>query len=103
MAGLGKRDAEYVPYAQRMELDKLSKADLMEIAYSFAVRITGSDDFHEAYNIVKAEHEALAQNGSRKPVKLTADVAPNSREEVAAIMIAAGTAPWWMIRDQAKV
>ena len=43
MAGYGKRPAYYVPSAFRAQLEKLSKADLMEIAWDYAVRTAGED------------------------------------------------------------
>ena len=65
-----KRRAEYVPRPHRTELNKLSKADLLEIAYSLAVLLTGNEDANEAYQIVRAEYVALCLNSGRKPVKL---------------------------------
>ena len=98
MAGLLKRQADYVPYAQKVELDKMSKADLMEVAYSLALRLTGCEDWCEAYQIVKSEHEILAQSECRKPVKLADGVQPSNREQVYLAKIEAGIAPGWMIR-----
>ncbi len=75
MAGLGKRPATYIPTAYRAQLDRLSKADLMEIAWDFAMRTVG-EAVHEdsqgaaTYREVRATHRILAALYGRRPVAL---------------------------------
>jgi hypothetical protein len=65
MAGVTKRRAEFVPERYRVSLDQLSKADLMEVAFSLALRLE-SDDAESAFNLVAQEHLTLAANMGRK-------------------------------------
>lgn len=44
MAGLGKRPATLVPQAIRTELDKLSKATLMELLWDITLRDEGGSE-----------------------------------------------------------
>lgn len=94
-----KRGATYIPYAQRIELEKLSKADLMEIAYSLAVIQTGEEDKCEAYQIVKREHENMCLAQGRKPLKLAGGVQPLAQQEYYTDRVNKGTAPDWMVRQ----
>lgn len=94
----GNRVPDYVPYAQRIELDKLSKNDLMEIAYSFALKQTGCEDWHEAYNLVIDEQVALALSDGRKPAKMKRDVPPLSLQQVTRSRAAKGVASEWELR-----
>jgi hypothetical protein len=69
MAGIGKRQADFVPVKYRTPLDQLSKADLLEIAYSLALRLE-VDDAEAAFILVAEEHRILAANAGRKPVRI---------------------------------
>ena len=69
MAGITKRSAEYVPERYRVALDQLSKADLMEVAYSLASRLE-TDDAEAAFLLVVEEHRTLAINMGRKPKRI---------------------------------
>lgn len=68
--GVLKRPASFVPRPMWAELNRLSKADLMDIAYQLALRIDGEESEICAYAIVKNEHEVLCGNEQRRPVKL---------------------------------
>lgn len=65
-----KRAAEYVPSQYRRELTKLSKSDLMEIAYQFALRMSGEDNEDMAYSTVATEYRILCANDGRTPIKI---------------------------------
>jgi hypothetical protein len=69
MGGLGKRRADFVPEKHRVSLDHLSKADLMEVAYSLAMRLE-ADDSEAAFNLVANEHRTLCASAGRKPQRL---------------------------------
>lgn len=58
MAGISKRPASYVPPEYRARLDKLSKADLMELAWSLA-SILEEDDPERAMAHLVSEREIL--------------------------------------------
>lgn len=64
-----KRPAAFVPEKYRVVLNHLSKADLMEVAYSLAMRLE-SDDAEAAFNVVADEYRTLAANAGRKAVSL---------------------------------
>lgn len=62
-----KRDATYVPRWCRAELHKLSKSDLMEIAYDFAVRSVGEDAGEvAAYSELRETARILARSADRR-------------------------------------
>lgn len=69
----GKRHADYVPFAAWMALDKLSKADLMEIAWDFALRSAGMASeatAENAYDEMVDCHKALRNSGYQGTTKL---------------------------------
>lgn len=71
MAGIGKRPATYVPKWCRAEIEKLSKADLMEIAYDFAMRAVGEDSGEvAAYKELRQTALILARCASRREPRL---------------------------------
>ena len=69
MAGIGKRQAEYVPQEYRERLDKLSKADLMELAWSFA-SIMHEDSAPRAFAALVEERGILDDNLGIKQRKI---------------------------------
>ncbi|HYW87189.1 MAG TPA: hypothetical protein VFB50_05440 [Chloroflexota bacterium] len=73
MAGLNKRPAAYVPAGARLELDRLSKADLMELLWDFGMVATGYADTapeSDVLNIIRGAHQALRCAGWQGNVKL---------------------------------
>lgn len=70
-----KRLADFVPAAHRRELDKLSKADLMEIVWDYAVRSVGAeDDTAAAYNDIAGVHATLVTAlGGRRRLAIRAE------------------------------
>lgn len=86
MAGAGKRSAEYVPSVMRAELDKLSKADLMEVAYDLAIMLVGSEsDEQGAYQAIVKSAEAIATSQERTAPKLALDFRSIARAHLALI------------------
>lgn len=71
MPGLNKRFAEYVPDpAIRGELDKLSKASLMEIVWDYAKSETGGDESTNARiydDILKRARTVANVTGAKLP------------------------------------
>ena len=68
-----KRPAAYVPAEQRLLLNRLSKADLMEVLWDIAMINSGHADTvdpAEVYDIVVASHAALRYAGWQGTVKL---------------------------------
>jgi hypothetical protein len=68
-----KRSASYVPADQRLLLNRLSKADLMEILWDVALINSGHADTaepSEVYDIIVASHAALRYAGWQGSVKL---------------------------------
>jgi hypothetical protein len=66
-----KRDATYVPRWCRAELHKLSKSDLLEIAYDYAIRSVGEDAGEvAAYNDLRETARTLARCADRKEPRL---------------------------------
>lgn len=62
-----KRPATYVPAWCRAELHKLSKADLMEIAFDYAVRTVGEDAGEvAAYDELCETARILSESAGRK-------------------------------------
>jgi hypothetical protein len=76
-----KRVALRVPSSIRNELNKLSKADLMEIAFDFAIRDVGEDKpLTAAYAEVVETHRILCLADGRRPVKLWVPKDEDSRD-----------------------
>lgn len=72
MAGANKRVAIRVPMTFRAELDKLSKADLMELVWDFSTRSVGEDRPNaEVYREIVETARILANAEGRKLPKLT--------------------------------
>jgi hypothetical protein len=70
MGGLRKRQAEYVPQPFRVAFDAaMSKADLMEVAFSLAMRLS-EDNTENAANLVADEYRTLAAQSGRKPNRI---------------------------------
>lgn len=74
----GKRHADYVPWDAWLALDKLSKADLMELLWDLALIHTGTADTatpEETLDIIRRSADALRANGyqgsARLPESLT--------------------------------
>lgn len=66
-----KRDATYVPLWCRAELHKLSKSDLMEIAYDLAMRSVGEDAGEvAAYTELRETARILANCAGRTEPRL---------------------------------
>lgn len=66
-----KRDATYVPLWCRAELHKLSKSDLMEIAYDYAIRSVGEDAGEiAAYDNLRDTARALSNWAGRSEKRL---------------------------------
>jgi len=73
MAGLGKRWPAYVPKEAVRELDRLSKADLMELLWDVAAMTTGhADDAprETVLGIIRESHNALRFNGFQGSARL---------------------------------
>lgn len=84
MAGYGKRVAAYVPSVMRGELDKLTKADLMEVAYDLALMNVGSEsDELGAYRAMCDSARAIAASQGRTVPKLAADFRTIARQALA--------------------
>lgn len=69
----GKRHADYVPFEAWLALDKLSKADLMELAYDLALILTdtgGSAEPEQVLAIIRQSADALRANGYQGTAKL---------------------------------
>lgn len=72
MAGANKRVASRVPMTYRVELDKLSKADLMELVWDFATRAVGEEKPNaEVYREAAYTARILANADGRKMPKLS--------------------------------
>ncbi len=70
-SGIMKRYPAYVPKPYRAQLQRLSKASLMEIAWDFAVRTVGEDQGDgPAYREIRATHRILAATQGYKPTNL---------------------------------
>lgn len=70
-AGICKRRATFVPSWMRDELNMLSKADLMEVAYDLAVRCVGEDKGEcAAYTELRETAGTLARCAARKEPRL---------------------------------
>lgn len=66
-----KRPASYVPKWCRAELHKLSKADLMEIAYDYAMRMVGEAAGEiAAYDELRYTAGILARSADRREPRL---------------------------------
>ncbi len=65
-----KRSAEYVPQVYRTELNKLSKAALMELLWDFAFLTTGASNDAEAFALIRDYHRALKLAGYHGSGKL---------------------------------
>ncbi len=66
-----KRIASYVPLWCRADLHKLSKADLLEIAYDYAIRTVGEDAGEiAAYTEMRATAQILANSAGRRETRL---------------------------------
>ncbi len=85
MTGLGKRAAEYVPRVCRTELENLSKAALMEIAFDLALRCGGEGNEQDAYREIVNTEIVLAQNFGRKPTRLAPDFRAIAKARLASI------------------
>lgn len=73
MSGLNKRTAKYVPFHARTQLDKLSKADLMELLWDLAMISNGSgeeDPAEDILGVIRHSHEALRYAGYQGAAKL---------------------------------
>jgi hypothetical protein len=69
----GKRHADYVPWDAWLALDKLSKADLMELLWDTALILTdtgGSAEPEQVLDIIRQSADALRANGYQGSVRL---------------------------------
>lgn len=69
------RHPDYVPGEAFAVLDKLSKADLMELVYDLAMIATGVADTatpQQVLAVIYASHTALRHNGFQGQVRLPA-------------------------------
>lgn len=67
--GKGKRPP-LVPAVIDYEMRRLSKADLLEIAYHLALRVAGNEAGEDAYLIIHNEYYTLCANQGRRGVNL---------------------------------
>ena len=52
---MSRRIAQYVPFIIRRQLDRLSKSDLMEVVWDYALFSVGDSAEDETYNQIRVE------------------------------------------------